>query len=990
MNPSFIGSSSDIKRRFGVRIDYRVSGDEAIEIIRKFGEEAETAMGHVSKFGELTGGAEHPVDQLGQAAARAAANLDSILSSISAGKPNATTGAITGALNLLGIDTTKKAIDDLQNTKPIVVNVTDNGSAAAVQQNINNITGKTVYVDVYERHHSDSSDSQNTPKTNFFGLPRAAGTIGLAKAQGTLMGELGPELVVSNGRYFVVGQNGPEMFDLADDAIVFNHLQTKSLLEKGTSPGRGKAITSERNAVSYAKGNVNGGPAKASASAALDALKQLRAQWQALKDLSVKDLAGKGGGGGGGDPKAFIKDLEKWYNWLQQIAQLEKEINYEEALRNRIASDYNKDGLKYYQSQRKSIKDLTNEIKTQQSLLASQEEYFVKRQGELNKQSAFSSLYGFGDSGQLYYQQGIYRNGKTAFEWLSDLVGRNVTTGEANYTAKEQYEELISAGFGFAMKYDSSGNEIKQEGDDWYNTAIQAFWDKIESDKEEMQSLHDSIEDLRNNVESNQQKQNEILKAIEDNQISVENRILDAIVDLKERHIQEMRDERDAIEKTNSDLLNGLSNALSKERQLYENGENSKELTSLQRQLGILQRSGGSAAEISSLQQEIASKQQDMYFDTQQQQIDALQEASDKQLERLDRQIELEEEALEYQKANGLLWDQVYEVMAGTPDEITQFITDNNSEFWNKSEVSFGQESRQIHFEAEQWKAFSEEGDITTLLGSIEEEVTRETKEREAAEAAAAEATAEKAKEPAQNNTNDGGGKDQGTKDEDKKSEIKTGTKRYKVTTTDINGQTQDYYFDTAEQASSFRNSAQTGFGSSANAGLRVSGITDLVAEKNAKKIQKLQSNEALNVQKVFQDVLVKGINGMKKQLEDKPNYTYDEGGVVNSDQYALVHAKESVLTPEQTRILRNEILGSNRNSLMNLLLDFRAAYAGMGETINTSINNSSPIIIEHAEVNMRVDQLANGYDSARAADDVMKEMLSIARKTNAQNRIGR
>jgi hypothetical protein len=46
----------------------------------------------------------------------------------------------------------------------------------------------------------------------------------LAKAKGTLMGELGPELVVSNGRYFVVGQNGPEMVNLANDAIVFNHL----------------------------------------------------------------------------------------------------------------------------------------------------------------------------------------------------------------------------------------------------------------------------------------------------------------------------------------------------------------------------------------------------------------------------------------------------------------------------------------------------------------------------------------------------------------------------------------------------------------------------------------------------------------------------------------------------------------------------------------------------------------------------------------------
>jgi len=33
----------------------------------------------------------------------------------------------------------------------------------------------------------------------------ATGTVGLAKSKGTLMGELGPELVVSKGRYFVVG-----------------------------------------------------------------------------------------------------------------------------------------------------------------------------------------------------------------------------------------------------------------------------------------------------------------------------------------------------------------------------------------------------------------------------------------------------------------------------------------------------------------------------------------------------------------------------------------------------------------------------------------------------------------------------------------------------------------------------------------------------------------------------------------------------------------
>jgi uncharacterized protein YukE len=71
------------------------------------------------------------------------------------------------------------------------------------------------------------------------------------------------------------------------------------------------------------------------------------------------------------------------------------------------------------------------------------------------------------------------------------------------------------------MKYDSSGNEIKQEGD-WYGTAVQAFWDKIDSDKEEMQSLHDSIEEHKNAVLESQTKMNEILRDIEDNQITVE------------------------------------------------------------------------------------------------------------------------------------------------------------------------------------------------------------------------------------------------------------------------------------------------------------------------------------------------------------------------------------------------------------------------------------------------------------------------------------
>ena len=152
----------------------------------------------------------------------------------------------------------------------------------------------------------------------------------------TLMGELGPELVVSHGRYFVVGQNGPEMVNLAEDAIVFNHLQTQQLLKHGKASGHATPVTNERNATSLATGNA--GPAMASASAALFALKQLRSMWQSLLNASLKDLGamgggsggGGGGGGGGQTPKeleSVVRQYERWYNYIKEIEESQYNIN---------------------------------------------------------------------------------------------------------------------------------------------------------------------------------------------------------------------------------------------------------------------------------------------------------------------------------------------------------------------------------------------------------------------------------------------------------------------------------------------------------------------------------------------------------------------------------------------------------------------------------------------------------------------------------------
>lgn len=67
--------SSELEATFsGMNETVPVTNEE----IRKLGEESETAMGHVSKFGELAGGSEHSVQDLGAAASSAAAALMSI------------------------------------------------------------------------------------------------------------------------------------------------------------------------------------------------------------------------------------------------------------------------------------------------------------------------------------------------------------------------------------------------------------------------------------------------------------------------------------------------------------------------------------------------------------------------------------------------------------------------------------------------------------------------------------------------------------------------------------------------------------------------------------------------------------------------------------------------------------------------------------------------------------------------------------------------
>lgn len=76
------------------------------------------------------------------------------------------------------------------------------------------------------------------------GTAFAEGSWGAPKTETALVGELGPEILVRNGRWTTVGDNGAEFTQVKKGDIIFNHKQSEQLLKNGYVTGRGRAYAS--------------------------------------------------------------------------------------------------------------------------------------------------------------------------------------------------------------------------------------------------------------------------------------------------------------------------------------------------------------------------------------------------------------------------------------------------------------------------------------------------------------------------------------------------------------------------------------------------------------------------------------------------------------------------------------------------------------------------------------------------------------------------
>lgn len=782
-----------------------------------------------------------------------------------------------------------------------------------------------------------------------------------SKAKGTLMGELGPELVVSGGRYFTVGENGAEFVSLADDAIVFNHLQTKQLLGKG-STGRGRAVTNEKNATSYATGN-----AKASAAEALQELINIRAQWQALLNKSAKDLgqkAGGGGGGGGGgtDPKTITHDLERWYNLLRQIEKLEQKITLQQAKRANM-----KNGYDYVDSLEKELGLLRKQQKAYSDLARLQKDYYDKRRKDLLS-TDYSKIFTYDEDGLMQYVDGENRG----LDVLAKLLERN-PKGEyvnAAVNSTSQLAYLKSIGFDTSsLNFNADGSTAEED-----DQRMQNFWDNLDAWMEELDGLYDEYNEHLQSVEENTAKQNELLQEYIDNQLTVEGKILTAIEDREQAIIDKLQDEKDALEKASQNYIDGLNKALKKEKNLYNSNQDAAETARLQRQLAILQRSGASTSEIKSLQDQIDNRLKDDYFNKMQEQIDTVQEASNKQLEKLQTQIDLMTETLEYQKENGLLWQEVYEMMNNwTPEKILQFIEEYTKSYRENSALQNEENSKETLKQLQQWDAKkTRDKDWEDYYNNLDSKYdsVKEAKKQEAYWAYS-EGYAKGGKEQAEANANavfdaalNGGKKPSTTPSTGDNSGSTTPTpapepepatrkakfknKNYKV-----------YSYDTYDTKTK-------GFVVYGNGDDSVQ--FEMFDEKGER-------------------ILVSGTDGKGQKIEKrwvpKKYFQYKSGGLVDFTGPAWVDGTkqrpEAFLSAEDTKLLKSKIFSKSDYSLKSTV----EAIESMTKSLsNLQASGGSNITIEHAEVNIEPGTISNDYDARRAGEMALEEMVKIARKS--------
>lgn len=257
----------------------------------------------------------------------------------------------------------------------------------------------------------------------------------------------------------------------------------------------------------------------------------------------------------------------------------------------------------------------------------------------------------------------------------SNQLLQNLVAQEASLKRQEALQKKILSGKKTEMKQylKENSNLSKYATYNWSDNTIEINWGAInrvtDSDKgkeiedyishlEELQDSMDEAEDTLSDIEDDLE---ELKDTGKEEYGELEELVLDAYVSSLEEEIDELEKVYNAIENTNSKLIDLLQTKLDDIRQSRENKKTEDDITKTERRLAYLRQdtSGANALEILELEKSLNEKKED-YTDTLiDQKISELQKQNDIAAQQRERQIELAREQVNWSKETGQYWNEV-------------------------------------------------------------------------------------------------------------------------------------------------------------------------------------------------------------------------------------------------------------------------------------------------------------------------------------------
>lgn len=486
---------------------------------------------------------------------------------------------------------------------------------------------KTITTTIKAKTETGSSSSSNSGTVssiisniknsfrNSSGSTKAYG--GVSSGGKTLVGELGPELRVSDGKYSIVGANGAEFINLKKNDIIFSAEQTTGLF-KGRSGIRGAAM---------AYGNAFADGTTSNIDSAIAALKNERNLWQAILK-SVPDMlkkAGSGSSGGGGSNKEYLMELERWFNWLRQIEQLENKITILRAKRENM-----KDGTVYAES-------------------LYEENALLKKQYDITKDLLENQIK-YKDSLKTKYLEEYGRY----FYFIGDALQINA---QAILDDTKNNEELGKSIQNMIDEYDDITQQITDN-----TTALEENNQQIE---ENIRTLRDKYIEMENQVLS-------ALQASYEKQIELKQKELDSRIEADEEYLS-------ALQKN----LDREKEMRKKAQTAEEKAQLQRKIALLERDT-----SGRNAKEIASLREQLRQMQEDEYYTGREDAITAAENAAKAEQDILQNQIDIME-AINQTKLDNmeLYWAEVENIISQGADNVLSFLTSYSDEYLNVSKI---------------------------------------------------------------------------------------------------------------------------------------------------------------------------------------------------------------------------------------------------------------------------------------------------------------